>query len=143
MKGPSGRDPLKREELEDLMEQARDARDRSYAPYSGFAVGAAVLSGSGEVFRAGNLENTSYGLTVCAERNAIALMVASGRRDPVAMAIAGPVGVPCPPCGACRQVLAEFNPAMAIILEDGAGGFEVLSLEYLFPRPFRLGEGGE
>ncbi|MFZ2812023.1 MAG: hypothetical protein WAZ17_02850, partial [Thermovirgaceae bacterium] len=81
MKGPAGRGPLKREELEDLMEQARDARDRSYAPYSGFAVGAAVLSGSGEVFRAGNLENTSYGLTVCAERNAIALMVASGRRD--------------------------------------------------------------
>ena len=143
MKGPAGRGPLKREELEDLMEQARDARDRSYAPYSGFAVGAAVLSGSGEVFRAGNLENTSYGLTVCAERNAIALMVASGRRDPVAMAIAGPAGVPCPPCGACRQVLAELNPAMAIILEDEAGGFEVLSLEYLFPRPFRLGEGGE
>ena len=138
MKGLEGRGPLKKKELESLMEQAKGARDRAYAPYSGFTVGAAVLTGSGEVFRAGNLENASYGLTVCAERNAIALMVASGRRDPVAMAIAGPEGAPCPPCGACRQVLAEFNPAMAIILEDGAGGFEVLSLEYLFPRPFRL-----
>ncbi|HON34133.1 MAG: cytidine deaminase [Thermovirgaceae bacterium] len=138
MKDSTGRGPLKKEELEALMEQARGAREKAYAPYSGFTVGAAVLSGSGEVFLAGNLENASYGLSVCAERNAITLMVASGRRDPVAMAIAGPEGVPCPPCGACRQVLAEFNPAMAIILEDGAGGFEVLSLEYLFPRPFRL-----
>ena len=143
MKGLEGRGPLKKKELESLMEQAKGARDGTYAPYSGFTVGAAVLTGSGEVFRAGNLENASYGLTVCAERNAIALMVASGRRDPVAMAIAGPEGVPCPPCGACRQVLAEFNPAMAIILEDGAGGFEVLSLEYLFPRPFRLANTDE
>ena len=132
--------PLPVEVLKGLMAEARGARDKAYAPYSGFPVGAAVLSGDGVVFRACNVENGSYGLSVCAERNAVSMLVASGRVNPVAIAVAGPPGVPCTPCGACRQVLAEFNPSMAVVLEDGKGGLEVVSLEDLFPRPFKLGE---
>jgi cytidine deaminase len=138
MKASCGEKPLSKADLDALMRQARAARELAYAPYSGFPVGAAVLTGSGDVFRASNVENSSFGLSVCAERNAIAMMVASGATDPVAIAIAGPPGVPCPPCGACRQVLAEFNSAMTIVLDDGAGGLEILSLGVLFPRPFRM-----
>ncbi len=132
--------PLPVEVLKGLMAEARGARDKAYAPYSGFPVGAAVLSGDGVVFRACNVENGSYGLSVCAERNAVSMLVASGRVNPVAIAVAGPPGVPCTPCGARRQVLAEFNSSMAVVLEDGKGGLEVVSLEDLFPRPFQLGE---
>lgn len=143
MKASCEEKPLSKADLGALMGQARVARELAYAPYSGFPVGAALLSGLGDVFRAGNVENSSFGLSVCAERNAISVMVASGAANPVAIAVAGPPGVPCPPCGACRQVLAEFNPAMTIVLEDGAGGLEILSLEVLFPRPFRLKGGRE
>lgn len=140
MRGLSQQVPPPFQVLKDLMAKARGARDNAYAPYSGFPVGAAVLSGDGVVFRACNVENGSYGLSVCAERNAVSMLIVSGRANPVAIAVAGPPGVPCTPCGACRQVLAEFNPSMSVVLEDGQGGLEVISLEDLFPRPFQLGE---
>ncbi len=140
MRGLSQQVPPPFQVLKDLMAEARGARDNAYAPYSRFPVGAAVLSGDGVVFRACNVENGSYGLSVCAERNAVSMLIVSGRANPVAIAVAGPPGVPCTPCGACRQVLAEFNPSMSVVLEDGEGGLEVISLEDLFPRPFQLGE---
>ncbi len=123
-----------------LLKEAREARENSYSPYSGFPVGAAVLCPDGKIFRGCNIENGSYGLTICAERNAISFMAASGRRKPLAVAIAGKPGEPCLPCGACRQFMAEFNPFVKVVLENGTGGCEVISLEELLPRPFLLGE---
>jgi len=125
-----------------LLDEAREARKNSYSPYSGFPVGAAVLSDDGKIFRGCNIENGSHGLTICAERNSISVMVASGRRKPLAVGIVGKTGEPCLPCGACRQFMAEFNPSMKVILEDGRGGSEVITLEKLLPRPFLLGDTG-
>ncbi len=125
-----------------LLDEAREARKNSYSPYSGFPVGAAVLSDDGKIFRGCNIENGSYGLTICAERNSISAMVSSGRRKPLAVAIVGKTGEPCLPCGACRQFMAEFNPFMKVILENGRGSSEVIALEELLPRPFLLGDTG-
>ncbi|MDR3231572.1 MAG: cytidine deaminase [Synergistaceae bacterium] len=103
----------------ELLQQARVAAARAYAPYSRFVVGAALLLADGDVILGCNVENASYGMTICAERNAVGGMVARGRLDPVAIAVAGgDSGEPCPPCGACRQVLAEFNPDMIVLLES-------------------------
>ncbi len=93
---------------EALFKAARAARDRAYAPYSHFPVGAAVLSDSGEIFPGCNVENASYGLSVCAERHAIGRMVQSGSQKAVAVAIVVDTPQPTPPCGMCRQVLTEF-----------------------------------
>ncbi|MDO9509430.1 MAG: cytidine deaminase [Thermovirgaceae bacterium] len=123
---------------EDLLDEARTARECAYSPYSGFPVGAALLADDGRIFKGCNVENGSYGLTVCAERSAVSLMIVSGGRNPGAIAIACGSGVPCPPCGSCRQVLAEFNPAMIIVLEYGEGSFSLYSLEDLLPLSFKL-----
>ena len=123
---------------EDLFAAAAEVRKEAYAPFSRFAVGAAILSeGRGEFFLGCNVENSSYGLSLCAERNAMTALLARGGGKPLAMAIAGERGLPCLPCGACRQFLAEFNPSMIIVLEEGAKiGF--FSLALLFPAPFIL-----
>ncbi len=102
-------------EHDSLLSAARDARRRAYAPYSNFTVGAALDTGDGHVIFGCNVENASYGLSICAERSAVAAAVAGGFRDFTAIAIAGPDGVLTSPCGACRQVLAEFNPSMTVI----------------------------
>jgi cytidine deaminase len=105
--------------VEALLNRARTAAERAYAPYSAFKVGAALLTADGNVVMGCHVENASYGMTLCAERNAVASMVAMGHLDPVAIAVVGGVsGTPCPPCGACRQVLIEFNPDMYVILES-------------------------
>jgi cytidine deaminase len=91
-------------------------RSRAYAPYSKFQVGAAVLTASGEIFAGCNVENASYGLTICAERVAIGSAVAAGHKEIVAVAVVSSGGHS--PCGACRQVLSEFGPAMEVILID-------------------------
>lgn len=119
-----------------LLAAARAARPAAYAPYSGFAVGAAVLARDGRVFCGVNVENASYGATLCAERVAAASAIASGVREILAVAVVGPGGKPCPPCGICRQFLAEFGPSMEIILEDGRGGLEVHELAELLPGAF-------
>jgi len=93
-----------------LFDAAESARKKAHAPYSKFFVGAAVLQDDGSIITACNVENASYGLTVCAERNAMAAMVVAGRK-PVAVAIVVDSREPTPPCGACRQVLAEFGAA--------------------------------
>ena len=114
----------KREQIE-LLRHALEARQNAYAPYSHYTVGAAVLTDSGRIYTGCNVENASYGLTCCAERNAIFKAVGSGERKLLAVAVTGPEGGEMAmPCGACRQVLAEFAaaPEMPVIVsEDGNG----------------------
>ncbi len=96
--------------IDALLDAARDASTRAYAPYSRFAVGAAVLADDGRIFASANVENASYGLTSCAERNAIFAAVFAGVRRIVAVAVHTPTERPVSPCGACRQVIFEFGP---------------------------------
>lgn len=99
-----------------LVQAALDARHRAYAPYSRFEVGAALLTAGGEIISGVNVENTSYGMTICAERSAIFAAVSQGMRDFTAIAVATPGGHS--PCGACRQVLAEFAADLPVLLVD-------------------------
>ena len=126
-----------------LLEAAREAQYESYSPYSGFPVGTALLvEGMDELVLACNVENASYGLSICAERSAAAAMIARGGRKPLAAAIVGKRGEVCFPCGACRQFLAEFNPEMLLVFEQG-DSFAVTTLAQLFPVPFLLAEQNE
>ena len=107
-------------DLDRLAAAARDASRRAYCPYSKFRVGAAVLTADGDIFAGCNVENASYGLTICAERNAVFQAVAHGRTRLVAVAVYTPTPTPTAPCGACRQVLNEFGPdALILSLCDG------------------------
>jgi cytidine deaminase len=108
--------------LNDLVTRARNASEQAYCPYSKFRVGAAVLSDDGQIFSGCNVENASYGLTICAERNAVFQMAAQGRRVIRAVAIYTPTPVPTAPCGGCRQVINEFGPdALIVSVCDGLG----------------------
>jgi cytidine deaminase len=119
-----------------LVAEARAARERAYAPYSRFRVGAALLCADGTVFRGCNVENVSYGLCNCAERVAVGAAVTAGHTDFVAVAIATGSPQGASPCGACRQVLYEFAPDLEVILQGGEGEFETLRLRDLLPRGF-------
>ena len=120
-----------------LIEAARRAQAHAYAPYSRFPVGAAVLAEDGRIFEGCNVENGSFGLTVCAERNAVAAAVVAGAR-PFAVAVVASGGA-VPPCGACRQVLAEFDPRMPVVLATETGDeHNVISLASLLPEAFRF-----
>jgi cytidine deaminase len=118
-----------------LLAAAHEAREHAYAPYSKFQVGAALQAKDGHVTTACNVENASYGLSMCAERSAVFAAVARGVRDFVAIAVAGPDGVLTSPCGACRQVLAEFNPNMMVIFTTPDGATESTVAE-LLPHSF-------
>ena len=107
-------------DVDALMAEARSARGRAYAPYSRFSVGAAVATDAG-VFSGANVENASYGLSICAERVAAASAIAAGARRIDAIAIAGSAAGATPPCGACRQFLYEFNPEMTVVSEGMNG----------------------
>ena len=96
-------------EIASLIQSAWDARENAYAPYSKFAVGAALLTADGRVFTGCNVENLSYGLTICAERVAIGSAVAAGVKNLTMLAVVADTDVPVSPCGACRQVMAEFG----------------------------------
>ena len=125
---------------ETLLKMARSVADLAYAPYSKFKVGSALLMSDGGVVLGCNVENASYGMTICAERSAVSAMVSTGRLDPVAIAVAGDKpGTPCPPCGACRQVLAEFNPDMLVVLES-PNKVIIMSVNELLPLSFSLTE---
>jgi cytidine deaminase len=120
-----------------LAHAARDASTRAYCPYSRFAVGAAVRTVDGRVFTGCNVENASFGLTICAERNAIFQAVAAGARDIVAVALYTPTPQPSTPCGACRQVMAQFGAPH--VRCDGDGGTSArYTLDELLPERFRL-----
>ena len=99
---------------DELLAAARAARERAYAPYSGFAVGAALEVLDGTVITGCNVENASYGMSICAERTAIVSAIAQGYREFRAIAVAGPDGAITSPCGACRQFIAEFDPQMPV-----------------------------
>jgi cytidine deaminase len=123
----------------ELVAAARAARERAYAPYSGFRVGAALRTEQGEVVTAGNVENASYGLAICAERAAVAAAVALGHRGFEAIAVAGPGPDPVTPCGACRQVLREFprGPELRVLCAGEAGErLLVTTLGALLPDSF-------
>lgn len=113
-------------------EQAWQVRERAYAPYSEFRVGAVVVGKGGEVFAGCNVENLSYGLTNCAERVAIGSAVAAGVREIVAVVVVAETAEPISPCGACRQVLAEFGDPEILLI--GKGGSERFRLSELLPR---------
>ncbi len=122
-----------------LVDEAKKVLGNSYAPYSGVHVAAAILTDKGNIYTGVNVENSSYGLTICAERSAVAAMVTAGERKPVAIAIVTDLPEPIPPCGACRQVLAEFNPDLEVIMHSIVSGeTKRLSLRELFPQPFKL-----
>lgn len=124
----------------ELRSVARKAAQQAYAPYSGFRVGAALLLESGEIVSAANVENASYGLSICAERSAVVRAVAQHgpRIRIVAVAVANLGDEPCSPCGACRQVLAEFMAPDGLVLFEFSGASQILTLADLLPFGFSL-----
>jgi len=132
--------------LGQLIEAARDARENAYCPYSGFAVGAAVLTEDGLIYGGCNVENASYGLSLCAERAAIATAVSAGMQpgEMVALALVADAAQPVTPCGACRQVIIEFAAeGCRVVSSNLAGEIRVDSAENLLPEAFSLGEPPE
>ncbi len=124
---------------EELVKEALEGRKNSYNPYSKFAVGAAVLCKDGTVFRGCNIENSSYGLCMCAERNALFGAYVAGKRkeDLVAIALIADTEGPCSPCGACRQVMEELLPVDApIIMANLKGDIKVETIKTLLPYSF-------
>ena len=122
-----------------LIAAACDARQASYAPYSGFRVGAALLATSGRVYSGCNVENVSLGLSICAERVAVCRAVADGERTFAAIAICADATEPTPPCGACRQFLREFGAELTVVVvgsEGTAGKIDRYRLDELIPEPF-------
>lgn len=125
----------------ELMAEADKARKSSYSPYSRFAVGAALLTGSGRVVRGCNVENSSFGLACCAERTAVFKAVSEGERDFVAIAISAGPKRGSAPCGACRQVLHEFAPELWVHFRDGRGAVVRRRLTALLADAFRFPAG--
>jgi len=121
-----------------LRDIAVKARENAYAPYSGFKVGAALLGSSGKVYTGCNIENSSYGLTICAERVAVVKAVSEGEREFTALALAGSGAGFIYPCGACLQVLAEFAPRLKIEIVEASGDYKITSVKELLPRAFVL-----
>lgn len=121
-----------------LMEEAKKARKWAHAPFSNFKVGAALLASDGRVFTGCNVENATYGLTVCAERVAIFKAVSEGARKFSQIVIAAATRDLTPPCGACRQILWEFCGDIPVVLTNLTGQTEQFRLSSLFPRPFDL-----
>mgnify|MGYP003586045701 CR=1 FL=1 len=119
-----------------VLEAALAVRDQAYAPYSRFAVGAAVQAKSGVIYSGCNVENASYGLTMCAERIALFQAIAAGEREFSLLAVVADTPQPVAPCGACRQVMAEFG-VDTIVLANLAGDVSVYRLEELLPAAFR------
>jgi len=122
-----------------LIEAARAVRRRAHAPYSGFQVGAALLTDDGAIVAGCNVESASYGLTLCAERAAVARAIAEGRRGFVAIAVVADGPTPVPPCGACRQVLFELAPELVVYSATLTGPPQVTTVRDLLPAAFDAG----
>lgn len=134
---------LSQARLDRLVARARAVRAHAFVPASGFRVGAAVLAKSGRVYAGCNVENASYGLTICAERAAVVAAVAAGERELVAVAVATDLAEPARPCGACRQVLAEFAPrrgGMLVVLAGRGGARRQTALSTLLPDAFSFAD---
>jgi cytidine deaminase len=136
---------VKKPDLEPLIAAAVLARTHAYAPYSRYRVGAALLTGKGRVYSGCNVESSSFGATLCAERSAVAVMVAAGDRDPVACVVVTAGPRPASPCGICRQVLSEFAADMEVHLVGVGSRGNVVArgesrLSALFPQAFRFGQ---
>lgn len=129
----------------ELLRRAREVRERAYAPYSGFRVGAVVVTEDGHRFEGVNVENASYRMTTCAEQSAIATMATAGVRSPiVAVAVVGDGDDPCTPCGACRQTVFEFGPDAVVYASGDAGRPLIATITELLPHGFgprRLAQG--
>lgn len=124
--------------IEELVAAAAEARENAYAPYSGFRVGAALLTRGGKVYTGANVENASYGLTVCAERIAVFNAVTSGEREFESIALVGSGQDYIYPCGACLQVLAEFAPQIKVIITDEKRQYKEYNLHEMMPQAFVL-----
>ncbi len=119
-----------------LIEAAKQARENAHAPYSNFRVGAALRSTSGRIFAGCNVENATYGLTMCAERVAIFKAVSEGERGFSAIAVVTDTEVLTPPCGACRQLIWEFCGDIPVSMANLQGKIELMQMKDLFPKPF-------
>ena len=122
-------------QTEDLIKAAKKAREFSYSPYSKFKVGAAVLTKTGKIYSGCNIENASYGITNCAERTAIFKAVSEGERELEALAVIADTDGPTTPCGACRQVIAEFK-INKIIMTNLKGDTKIVTLQEILPYSF-------
>lgn len=122
----------------ELIEKAEEARLNAYAPYSDFKVGAAVLTSSGKVFTGANVENASYGLTVCAERVAVLTAVSSKEKEMTTLVVVTDTSPPAKPCGACLQVIREFSPDCEVICANLSGEVSRHKLRDLLPQAFEL-----
>ncbi len=123
---------------EHLVAAAREAAEMAYAPYSRYKVGAALLTTGGRIFTGANIENASYGMTICAERVAVFRAVMAGERKFEALAVTSSGREEVTPCGACLQVLAEFAPGIRVITSDAQGELNEYTLKDLLPRAFSL-----
>jgi len=128
-------DPLDVKQYNKLIDAASEARKLAYAPYSGFQVGAALATSAGKIYTGCNVESVSLGLTICAERSAIATAIAQGTKDFVAIAVVTAGKNPAVPCGACRQIMAEFNTNMKIVAATVDGKVQEFDLAELLPFP--------
>lgn len=124
---------------EELIELAQNAAGNAYAPYSGLNIGAILLADDDNIFAGVNVENSSYGLTICAERNAVAAAVAAGYRSFAKLVIFSSLSPPAVPCGACLQVLAEFCGDLPIVSATDKGEIKRYSLHELLPIGFKIG----
>ena len=122
---------------ETLIEEAKKARLKAYAPYSEFKVGAAVQTKAGTIFHGCNIENSSYGATVCAERVALANAYVNEEREITAIAIVADTKIPCPPCGICRQVIMELGGEIDVVLTNLRGEVRIFKTSELLPEAFR------
>jgi cytidine deaminase len=126
----------------ELLNLAKTAHDKAYAPYSRFKVGAALECADGKIYQGCNIENASLGDTMCAERVALGKAVSEGERLFKRIAIYGEGKNYCMPCGTCRQVLAEFSPEMEVLCTRDTGGYVSYKLSELLPHSFRFGDYG-
>ncbi len=125
-----------KEDLQKLIEAAKNARENASAPFSDFKVGAALLTNDDEIFTGCNIENASYGLTMCAERVAIFKAISEGRREFQKIVVAADTEDLTPPCGACRQIIWEFCGDVEVVLTNLDGKTETMRMSELFPRAF-------
>lgn len=121
-----------------LLNAALEAREQAHAPYSNFAVGAAVLTASGEVFTGCNIENASYGATVCAERVAVFKAISAGHKSIKALAVVADLPEPIAPCGICRQVMAEFGQDAIVVMANTKRQIRTADMRELLPTAFVL-----